>query len=178
MFINLYIYSKNRHSLIKFLDFFFKVAEKKVLKIKIFSVFYKSKKEKTHFSILRSPHVNKKSQEQFEYCLFTKQIKIYSFQFFKLLFFLKELQITLFPDVKFKIKFLLNKNLHQNRKILNPDKFLLKNCQKVTYIKTKRITNTYLKLFDVYGELTKEVLWPVTPKLRMLPSSVNGDPVS
>ena len=60
MFIILSIYSKNLNSLTNFLKFFF-------------------------LSVLKSPHVNKKSQEQFEYYIYTKQLKIHVFQIAKFL---------------------------------------------------------------------------------------------
>ena len=60
------------------------------------------------YTVLKSPHVNKKAQEQFEYRLHKRQISFYWFQSFKMLMLLKKVQTKLFPDVKIKIRFMLN----------------------------------------------------------------------
>ena len=62
---------------------------------------------------------------------------------------LKKVQTKLFPDVKIKIRFMLNtskiKKVSQQK--LNPNNLsLVKNCEKK--VKSK----VYLKLLDVYGE--------------------------
>jgi len=76
MFIILSIYSKNISSLTNFLKFFYKLSTNKKMKLQIFTSQHSKKKEKVFFSVLKSPHVNKSAQEQFEYNLFKKQIKI------------------------------------------------------------------------------------------------------
>ena len=40
----------------------------------------KKKKKKTKFTVLKSPHVNKTAQEQFEYRIYKKQLKCFAFQ--------------------------------------------------------------------------------------------------
>src|SRR6476660_9100922 len=112
------ITSKNKKSIENCFLFFFNNANKKNLK---------KKKKKTILTILKSPHVNKSAQEQFEFKLFSKQLSLYSQKNFQILFFLKKIKIYLFPDVKMKIKFILNKNLSEKIKvhIFNPTNFKL-----------------------------------------------------
>jgi len=77
MFIILSIYSKNLNSLTNFLKFFYKFKMKKNFKINFYITQSQKKKKLSFFSVLQSPHVNKKSQEQFEYSLHCKQLKIH-----------------------------------------------------------------------------------------------------
>jgi ribosomal protein S10 len=86
MFIILSIYSKNANSLTNFLKFFYKLRKKKFLKLKIYTKQSQKKKKFSFFSVLQSPHINKKSQEQFEYYVYSKQLKIQAYQPTKFLF--------------------------------------------------------------------------------------------
>lgn len=85
MFIILSIYTKNSNSLTNFLKFFYKLELIKSLKLEFDSIQRHKKKKFFFVSVLQSPHVNKKSQEQFEYHIFKKQLKIHVFQMIKLL---------------------------------------------------------------------------------------------
>lgn len=118
---------------------------------------FKKKTKKQKFSILKSPHVYKTAQEQFEFRFFTSQITFYSNDHFKFLIFLKKIKNNLFPDIKLKIKLSINKKLVRkiDQQIFNPDNFKLNILQTS---KKKRRTNYkkvefLFKLFDVYGEL-------------------------
>jgi len=75
------------------------------MKLQIFTSQHSKKKEKVFFSVLKSPHVNKSAQEQFEYNLFKKQIKIDVFQITKLLVILKMIKVKLFSDIEIELKF-------------------------------------------------------------------------
>jgi len=162
------IFSKNQISLNNFISFFFNNKIKFNQDIK----YFQKKKKIKIFTILKSPHVNKKSQEQFEYRIFSKQLTLYSNKAFKYLIFLKKVQINLFSDVFLKIKFLINKRNIKNRQtnLLNPNNFTLnlfttifilkkqksnfnqqlKNYKKINLIKK---TINYIKIFDSYGEI-------------------------
>jgi len=85
MFIIIFIYSKNLNSLTNFLKFFYRLKKNKVIKIKFHSTQSQRKKKFSFFSTLKSPHVNKKSQEQFEYNKHSKKLKICVFQITKFL---------------------------------------------------------------------------------------------
>ena len=85
MFIILLIHSKNLNSLTKFLKFIYKLKIDKIFKLKFYSIQSQQKKKFSFFSTLQSPHVNKKSQEQFEYSLHNKKLKINVSQIIKFL---------------------------------------------------------------------------------------------
>jgi len=85
MFIILSIHSKSLNSLTNFLKFFYKLKTNKVLNLKFFPVQSQKNKKVYFFSVLQSPHVNKKSQEQFGYYVYNKQLKIHLSQMAKFL---------------------------------------------------------------------------------------------
>ena len=117
MFVNLQIKSKNQNSLKKFLKIFLKLNNFKKLKLKnIFKLFLK-KNHRTIFTILKSPHVNKVSQEQFEFNISFIQVNLTGSQIFKLLMFLKKIQVITGFDVNINIKFVLNSKLVNLSKI-------------------------------------------------------------
>ena len=154
--LNIKIESKNQISLKKFLKFFketsntnFKIMQK---------VFYK-KEKKTFVSILKSPHVNKSAQEQFEIRNHSAQITIQTTQPFKFLIVLKKIKTNLFPDINIKLRLIFNKKTQNSlkQKIFNIDNFQLKHFSK---IKNKKIIvkaiqfnsgSQILSLFDAYG---------------------------
>jgi len=95
-------------------------------------------RKRTRFSILKSPHVNKTSQEQFEFRKSYRKIKLYTPYYLKSFFLLNLLYNRVFSsDIKIKIVFLLKKT---NKQTVN----LLKNTRKF-YIK--------LKVLDTIGEI-------------------------
>ena len=75
MFITLSIYSKNLNSLTNFLKFLYKLKINKTFKLKFYIIQSQQQQNFSFFSVLQSPHVNKKSQEQFEYYVQKKKIK-------------------------------------------------------------------------------------------------------
>jgi len=85
MFIILSIYSKNLNSVTNFLKFFYKLKANKTFKLKFYSIQSQQNDKFSFFSTLQSPHVNKKSQEQFEYSLHKKKLKIHVSQIVKFL---------------------------------------------------------------------------------------------
>ena len=86
MFIIVSIYSKNLNSLTNFLKFFYKLQKNQTLKVKFHTIQSQKKKKFYFFSTLQSPHVNKKSQEQFGFNVYSKQLKIQISQLSKFLF--------------------------------------------------------------------------------------------
>lgn len=77
MFIIISIYSKNLNSVTNFLKFLYKLKANENFKLKFHVLQSQKKKENSFFSTLQSPHVNKKSQEQFEYFIHSKRFKIH-----------------------------------------------------------------------------------------------------
>ena len=154
MFIILHIYSKNLNSLTNFLKFFYKLKINKTFKLQFHTIQSQQKKKLSFFSTLQSPHVNKKSQEQFEYCLHSKKLKIHVSQITKFLSTWKITKTRLFSDIKIETKFWLDDKLFKHT-LLNKtdfDKFKLK------FLRNKKglsniTVHTSLKLLDIHGEI-------------------------
>jgi ribosomal protein S10 len=152
MFINIYIYSKNYNSINRFLIFvrnYLLFNDK--LKIEIKASEFPRRIKKKKFTVLKSPHVNKIAQEQFEYYFCKKQIVLNSYKSLFLLVILKKIRTKLFSDLNIKIK-LNNDNFLLNSKILNhlnPNNYQVSNVEKKNLLHVKN----YLLLFDHFGEV-------------------------
>jgi ribosomal protein S10 len=164
---NLLLTTKTKYSLKKFLHFFStNIAANFNFILKNIS----KKKRKVVITILKSPHVNKTAQEQFEIKLFSEQLKISTTQMYKFLIFFKRVTIV-FADINFKIKFLADKKKHElvNKKILNIDNFKsIFFFENNIFIRNKKLNKTkkkynktelnnclnsknILKIMDLYG---------------------------
>ena len=174
---NITILSKNKQYVDNF-SFFFNNNKKP--NFYIIKKDLKKKKKKKILTILKSPHVNKTAQEQFEYRVFSKQYLIYSTEYFKYLIFLKKLKTNAFPDLKIIIKFNIYRKNNKQLKIktFNLDNFnanfyknllyqehILKNLKRLNIEKYKKKnynsiekTKILTKIFDLYGELIKSNL--------------------
>ena len=99
MLIYFYVQTKNYNSLKMFskllLTYFFKNNVKNVK-------YSPLKKKKTIFSLLKSPHVNKTAQEQFEFKYSKRKLVISSVNFFKTLLIFKKIYSAIFFDIKIK----------------------------------------------------------------------------
>ena len=128
---------------------------------------YSQQKQKRKvFTTLKSPHVNKTAQEHLEYRLFSKRINIFSFQILKFLVLMKKIQMKLCPDIKIQIKFVLNNKIIKKTKLvsLNPNNYKInslffykeKDIDSINRVQKFNKTQilSYLKLFDLYGELS------------------------
>lgn len=158
MFVNLYIQSKNLKSIKKFLnflDFYIYYVDSSLI---VFKNFFKKVTNRKVITVLKSPHVNKISQEQFEFVIYRSQINIFSYKYFLLLLFIKYLKSTvLFSDIHLKVKLNFN-SFKFNRKIisiLNPNNFYLIDYNNLYISKNDLYLNLsyYLMLFDCYGNL-------------------------
>ena len=155
MFFHLKASAKDQRVLEKFSHFLNK------LDTSTFVLKHRSKKNQRKFiTILKSPHVNKTAQEQFEYRFYYKQFLINSFNPLTFFLMLKKAQNSSFSGLKLEIKSVMSsskKNIN-SKKILNPDNFLL-NSQ------LKEVTNPdsiqkYIQLFDCHGEtFLKEIVY-------------------
>lgn len=101
---SLTLHSKNKQSLNEFLKYNSKAQNSQTIHNLL-----KNKKSKKKISILKSPHVNKTAQEQFEYTNYSVKISFYSWEIKKHLILLKKIKNQVFPDIKMKINFLKNK---------------------------------------------------------------------
>ena len=147
MFFIIHICSKNENSLQKFLQLFLDKQLNNHIKFEPLKKVLKYKTEKKIFTVLKSPHVNKTAQEQFEYRLYKKKIKINSNQFFLFLIFLKKIKLNLFSDLNFKIELIFNKkeSLKKIKNTFNVDNYFLEN--------DKYDLKNYLKILNLYGTL-------------------------
>ena len=148
MFFYISASSKDKKVLEKF-SFFLSKIEKSTLILKYFS---KQKKRK-FVTILKSPHVNKTAQEQFEFRYYKKRFLINSFRPLTFIFFLKKMKNTSFSGLDLTIKSMLKENEKNDHflKLTNPDNFILndKASESFKNVKVKK----YIQLFDCYGEV-------------------------
>jgi ribosomal protein S10 len=111
----------------------------------------KNTKKKQLLTILKSPHVNKTAQEQFEFKISSSQFLIKpTTKSLKFLLFFKKTVSKLFPDSKIVIKLVSNKKIKsQNYK----ETFNFNNFKTNNLISLKKKILTKLKLLDTCGEL-------------------------
>jgi len=165
MFFYLKVSCKDRRILKKFTSFF--------TKIESLSIFVKPfpKHERRKFvTILKSPHVNKTAQEQFEYRFFSKHFWVFSFKSSVFFLLLKKLKNLSFSGLKLEIKGVFEKNSTSKHvlKCINPDNVVLRNdnLNKKKFKKLRERQDTsnfilddfnlskkYIQLFDSYGEI-------------------------
>lgn len=107
------IASKNKHSLSNFLIFVHTILNDSL----IHKLRRKNNKKKV-ITVLKSPHVNKSAQEQFELRTFFIQFSLLFHGISRDIVVLKNVKTKLFPDVKLKLKFFL-----QNENILKIKSF-------------------------------------------------------
>nr|YP_009495582.1 ribosomal protein S10 [Nitzschia sp. (in: diatoms)]AWQ64312.1 ribosomal protein S10 [Nitzschia sp. (in: diatoms)]BCQ06515.1 ribosomal protein S10 [Nitzschia putrida] len=140
MFFYFKVSSKDSQVLEKFVKFLLKLETSPTI-IKYFS---KQKKRK-FVTILKSPHVNKTAQEQFEFRFYSREFFIDSFKPLTFFLVIKRIKDLSFPGLKLEVKGLLNKEKKNNSflKVINPDNIVLNKSN---------FQNKYIKLFDCYGE--------------------------
>lgn len=146
MFIIIEIYSKSYKSLNYFVNNFFNKKSVDKLKLILLKSNLQKKKRKKILTVLKSPHVNKIAQEQFEQRIYKRQIKCFTFQGFLFLFFLKKIKIKLFSDIKIKICIIQNTNNLNNQIKSNFD--VNNYCLNSKQLKF----SNYLALLENYGE--------------------------
>ena len=97
------MYAKNKKTISNFLKFF-KQSQNKIKNFPITLNFKRRKKRKNIITILKSPHVNKKAQTQFQQTTYATRGKYFSWEKKKSAICLKKLKNNLFPDLKIKIE--------------------------------------------------------------------------
>lgn len=166
MFFYLKISCKDKRILKNFLHF---LAKMNFLPISLKS-FPKNKKRK-FVTVLRSPHVNKTAQEQFEFRLYSKHLLIHSFKPLTFLLLLKRLKNLSFTGLNLEVKGFVEKNkmYKHTLKIVNPDNITLYNLKSLNlsvkhpnknlkqlpenYNSDFSYCKKYIQLFDLYGEI-------------------------
>ena len=89
-----------------------KISQKKIKKIRI--------------TLLKSPHINKKSQEQFEIKFFKKKIILKIEKSLKYLLFFKKIYCSMFSNVNLKVKQMLNDKKNSFGNIFKSNLFIIK----------------------------------------------------
>ena len=152
-FVELTIESKNKNSLKNFLLSIKKTAKNKAFSLNKFCKIIQKQKKSRTFSVLKSPHANKKAQEQFRTYIFSKKMKLNTFQIIKYLIILKKIQQELFIDVQFRLKFSVKT---KNNKFLsyefNPSK--LQFAPKFGFFDKQ--FHLYLTLINFYGKYVNQ----------------------
>lgn len=162
-------YSKNKESFKNFL----KVLKHSFNNQKFqFPLKYNKKNQKTtKITLLKSPHVNKSAQEQFEYTKYSITIDLNSNKIQKYLLLFKKIKYQVFPDIDLKITGICKLNNNKDKFLFNPKNYTFKidklnvAKQKFNYkslknykkslccfnIKLFTKTKNYLKIFESYG---------------------------
>lgn len=136
MLFKLSLKSKNVNSLKNFiftLNSIENILNEKSLKIKPIK-----KLKKVLFSILKSPHVNKTSQEQFDYVYYSSEILIFTNDYLKVLLFLKLLSNKFFSSINMKVTVITG---YKN------DLMPYENFQ------YKELNSSYFQFLDIIGEI-------------------------
>ena len=156
MLITIKIKSKNQDSLTKFSKFITKRVRYLEKMCLVVNSVQKIKRSKTKFTVLKSPHVNKTAQEQFETIVYEQIFDIYSYQGLLLLLILKRIKTSVFHDLTIKISMSydsnsFSKSLKSNLNT-NFSKTELNNLNGSSFL------DTYLKLLDFHGETSFKTL--------------------
>ena len=147
MFIIVKIRSKDENSIKKFTSF----IKKETCLILDSSNSIKPIKNK--FTALKSPHVNKRAQEQFEVRTYKCSLIIYSPQVIFSLASLKLINDQLYRDVQLKIEVVYNINIFSSsiKKQINTNKFKFDDFSPYGLDRFSCLEG-YLKLLDIQGE--------------------------
>lgn len=137
------------------------------LKLNYYPKEFESKTKRTVLTILKSPHVNKIAQEQFEILYFIKKLSLYQFHKFKILFLLKKMKLESFAEVNLKTRFTVNllndcklrlKVFDLDNYYINPFEICLKKQFRGLRVMKSLKKNAsscefFLYLLDIYGEV-------------------------
>lgn len=147
MFVTIDIYSKNLTSLNRFIQFFNETKLFQKVDLQVYTVQSQTLKKKKFFTVLKSPHVNKNAQDQFEYSIYKKQIKCFVSQFQLFLILLKKIKFALFSDINFRINIISNPIFYTSKlqNQVNIDNYSLID-EELDLVK-------YLKIIEIYGEV-------------------------
>jgi ribosomal protein S10 len=138
---NISIQSKHKTYLTRFIKLF---NSKSKTHFKSVKQYLQKKRNTSFFSILTSPHINKRAQEQFKTHRLKLQLKIQTLEPLKLIILLKRVYSQSLPNLRIKIKITVNKKISKHRITYScPLKVIVK---KHAFHKTK-----VLKILDGLG---------------------------
>jgi ribosomal protein S10 len=144
------IKSKNKKSIFNFLNFF-----KSVMKKKIKSRIQKKRLQKQKYkkiTLLKSPHVHKSAQTQFECRIYKKQISIVLFGGLAFLILIKKLLHCSFYDIKITINFFF-KERKQKPNFLSLTDFYFNNKKSYSNNFINKVNSSYfwhVNIFKTY----------------------------
>ena len=153
MFFHLKVSSKDSKVLEKFVQFLLKLETSPIV-LKYFS----QQKKLKFITVLKSPHINKTAQEQFEFRFYSKQFLINSFKPLTFFLVLKKIKNLSFPGIKLEVKGLFDKNKNDKSflEVIDPDNAILKTKGNLKVKKQQHLKffqKKYIQLFDSYGEI-------------------------
>ena len=152
MFITIKANSKNRNSLQRFSKFITKRIRHIEKVCLVISSIKKTSLSKKRLTVLKSPHVNKTAQEQFEITSYELKFNLYSYQNLLLLLILKRIKNAAFHDLKVSISLSYNSNsfLKSVKSNLNPNK--ISTGEPFNHSTRSGFLEIYLKFLDLHGE--------------------------
>ena len=112
-FYHLTLLSKNKNSLGN--SFLF--LNNSTFNFTIVKKYFNKKRKCEKLTILKSPHVNKTAQEQFETRVFSRQFNICLIKSLKYLIVYKKIKNILLPDIFIKTQFFCNKQAENDLKL-------------------------------------------------------------
>lgn len=148
MFFYLKASSKDNNILKKFCQFLLKLETSP----SITKHFSRPNKQK-FITVLKSPHVNKTAQEQFELRFYSRKFLINSLKPLTFFLTLKKIKNLSFPGLKLEIKGVINttKKNESFLKVVNPDNIVLETLN-FKSVNNFAFQKKYIQLFDCYGE--------------------------
>ena len=132
-----------------------RLIRKSKMIIGFLNFFPKSNKRK-FITVLKSPHVNKTAQEQFEYRFYTREFFISSFKPLTFFLILKKMSVSSLFGLDLRVESVLKKNKHDRLLAVDPDNFELGNVENhcnLEKFKDFQASKRYIQLFDCYGEM-------------------------
>lgn len=122
--------------------------------INLITTFYKKKRQKKIITVLKSPHVNKKAQTQFEYRIFSIKLTLETKNIHPHIILLKKIKSKLFPEIEIKTKITITKqnDFISQKQVLHPKNFIINQLYFKTSTQNSKQIVSYLKLFDYFGE--------------------------
>lgn len=161
------VISKNKSSIKSISTFLNNVNNNKNLNLNIIKKYFQKKNKKKVFAVLKSPHVNKIAQEQFEFKVISKQFLIKpTIANFKFLLLLKKIESNLVSDIKIIIKLTSHLNFNkQNFKLFNSNNFKIINAQ-MHKTHTKKILKLNVKNLKLKNNQDKENFKKIKKKVK------------
>lgn len=107
-------------------------------------------------TVLKSPHVNKTAQEQFEFRVYTREFVVSSFKPLTFFLILKKINNLSFSGLNLKIESLFKQNAKKKLIALDPDNVDL-NALENPNNESSSLSKPYIQLFDCYGEMVLKI---------------------